>query len=33
MKGETMEENKTAFKSIDEYILNFPVEIQKNLKN
>ena len=27
-----MEENKTTFKSIDEYILQFPPEIQETLK-
>ena len=32
MKGENMEENKTTFKSIDEYILQFPPEIQETLK-
>jgi uncharacterized protein YdhG (YjbR/CyaY superfamily) len=32
MKGEIMEGNKTTFESIDEYILQFPVEVQEILK-
>ena len=32
MKGETMEGNKTTYESIDEYILQFPPEIQEILK-
>jgi uncharacterized protein YdhG (YjbR/CyaY superfamily) len=32
MKGETMEENKITFKSIDEYILQFPPEVQEILQ-
>jgi uncharacterized protein YdhG (YjbR/CyaY superfamily) len=32
MKGKIMEENKTTFESIDEYILQFPTEIQEILK-
>jgi uncharacterized protein YdhG (YjbR/CyaY superfamily) len=31
MKGEIMEENKITFKSIDEYILQFPSEVQEIL--
>jgi uncharacterized protein YdhG (YjbR/CyaY superfamily) len=31
MKGETMEENKVIFKSIDEYILQFSPDIQEIL--
>jgi uncharacterized protein YdhG (YjbR/CyaY superfamily) len=33
MKGETMEENKITFQSVDEYILQFPPEVQEILKN
>ena len=33
MKGEIMEENKTTYKSIDEYILQFSPEVQELLKN
>jgi uncharacterized protein YdhG (YjbR/CyaY superfamily) len=32
MEGENMEENKIIFKSIDEYILQFPPEVQEILK-
>jgi uncharacterized protein YdhG (YjbR/CyaY superfamily) len=32
MKGETMEENKTMIKSIEEYILQFTPEVQEILK-
>jgi uncharacterized protein YdhG (YjbR/CyaY superfamily) len=32
MRGETMEENKTIYKTIDEYILQFPPEVQEILE-
>jgi uncharacterized protein YdhG (YjbR/CyaY superfamily) len=32
MKGETMEENKITFQSVDEYILQFPPEVQEILQ-
>jgi uncharacterized protein YdhG (YjbR/CyaY superfamily) len=32
MKGEIMEENKVVLKSIDEYILQFPPDVQEILK-
>jgi len=32
MKGEIMEDKKTTIKSIDEYILKFPAEIQETLE-
>jgi uncharacterized protein YdhG (YjbR/CyaY superfamily) len=32
VKGEIMEENKTTYKSIDEYILQFSPEVQELLK-
>jgi uncharacterized protein YdhG (YjbR/CyaY superfamily) len=31
-EGEMMEENKVTFHSIDEYILQFPLEVQETLK-
>ena len=31
-KGDNMEENKNTFKTIDEYILQFPPEVQEILK-
>jgi uncharacterized protein YdhG (YjbR/CyaY superfamily) len=31
-KGDNMEENKASYNTIDEYILNFPPEIQEILK-
>jgi uncharacterized protein YdhG (YjbR/CyaY superfamily) len=31
MKGEVMEENKTTINTIDEYILQFPPEVQEKL--
>jgi uncharacterized protein YdhG (YjbR/CyaY superfamily) len=33
MKGENMEENKITFQSVDEYILQFPIEVQEILQN
>lgn len=32
MKGEIMEENKITFKTIDEYILTFPLNVQEILQ-
>jgi len=32
VKGEIMEENKNTNKLIDEYILNFPADVQEKLK-
>jgi uncharacterized protein YdhG (YjbR/CyaY superfamily) len=32
MKGETMEEKKITFQSVDEYILQFPPEVQEILQ-